>query len=413
MDRALELLTRRPAQVARLCGLTRLNDEVHGRWLRQMISGREDMTLLAHRGSFKTSCLAMSMAVTLCVRPRWNLLFLRKTDDDVLEVMRLVRTILRSDAMRYLTARLYGAPVTLRRSDQFSLTADCYAALRGAPQLVGQGVGSSLTGKHADLILTDDIVNLSDRISAPERQHTRQVYQELQNIRNPGGRIVNTGTPWHPEDAIALMPNAQRWDWRRTGLLSPEQAAALRSSMSPSLFAANYELRHMAEEGALFPEPPRFFDGDEALLGGVMHIDAAYGGGDFTAVTCGARRGDEMSLYGRLFPGHVDQAIPDLAALLDRFGCRAVLCETNGDKGYLGRELRALGFPVRMYHESAQKYIKIATHLRRWWPRIAFLRGTDPAYLLQIHDYAPDAPHDDAPDSAACLVRYLERGGVT
>lgn len=270
----------------------RLNDEVHGRWLRQMISGREDMTLLAHRGSFKTSCLAMSMAVTLCVRPRWNLLFLRKTDEDVLEVMRLVRTILRSDAMRYLTARLYGAPVTLRRSDQFSLTTDCYAALRGAPQLVGQGVGGSLTGKHADLILTDDIVNLSDRLSPSERQHTRQVYQELQNHPQPRRADRQHRHALHPEDAIALMPNVQRWDWRRTGLLSPEQAAALRSSMSPSLFAANYELRHLAEEGALFPEPPRFFDGDEALWGGVMHIDAAYGGGDFTAVTCGARRGD-------------------------------------------------------------------------------------------------------------------------
>ena len=59
---ALELLLTRPAQVARLCGLDRLTDELHGRWMQEMLTGREDMTLLAHRGSYKTTCLAFAMA---------------------------------------------------------------------------------------------------------------------------------------------------------------------------------------------------------------------------------------------------------------------------------------------------------------------------------------------------------------
>ena len=82
------LLMEKPAKAARLCGLTRLTDTLHGRWIREMVFGQGDMTLLAHRGSYKTTCLSFAMAVMLVVYPRKNLLFLRKTDSDVLEVLR-------------------------------------------------------------------------------------------------------------------------------------------------------------------------------------------------------------------------------------------------------------------------------------------------------------------------------------
>jgi len=51
---------------------------------------------------------------------------------------------------------------------------------------------------------------------------------------------------------------------------------------------------------------------------------------------------------------------------------------------------------------------KISTYLRKWWPNIIFLRGTDPDYINQIMDYTEQAEHDDAPDSAACCCRYWD-----
>ena len=97
------LLIEKPAEAARLCGLTRLTDTLHGRWIREMVFGQGDMTLLAHRGSYKTTCLSFAMAVMLVVYPRKNLLFLRKTDSDVLEVLRQVKLLLARDAMQELT----------------------------------------------------------------------------------------------------------------------------------------------------------------------------------------------------------------------------------------------------------------------------------------------------------------------
>lgn len=409
MDRdALALLVQRPAQVARWCGSKLLTDELHGEWMRQMIAGRDDMTLLAHRGSYKTTCLAAAMAISMCVYPMRNMLFMRKTDGDVIEIIRQVKLLLQSDAMRYLTGKLWGEPVNILRADQFSITTDCYAACRGAAQLLGQGTRGSLTGKHADIIITDDIVNLQDRISPQEREHTRAIYQELQNIRIPGGRIINTGTPWHPQDAIALMPRVQRFDCYRTGLLTPDKLDELRRSMSPTLFAANYELKHIADDNALFAQPPAFFDDPLLLRDGVAHIDAAYGGSDFTALTCARRDGETIYLYGRLFKGHVDTAMEEILSLCDGLLCAPIWCETNGDKGYLARELRRLGGQVRTYQERQNKHLKISTHLRKWWPRVQLLRATDPAYIDQILSYTDASAHDDAPDSAACICRILD-----
>ena len=406
---ALELLLRRPAQVGRWCGFDRLTDELHGRWLRQMITGEGDMTLLAHRGSFKTTCLSVAIAVLLCTQRSSNLIFLRKTDSDVTEVIRQVSAILSGEAMQHLTAAVWGEPVRVLRGTASELQTSLYASPRGAVQLLGQGIGGSMTGKHADIIFTDDIVNLTDRLSLPERLHTRSIYQELQNIRNPGGRIINTGTPWHPDDAISLMPSPQRFDCYTTGLLSSDQLDRLRSSMEPSLFAANYELRHIASADALFTTPPVFTDDASLLRDGFAHVDASYGGEDYTALTCACRHGDTIVLYGRLWHAHVDTVLAEIDAICTRFMAAPLWCEVNGDKGYLARELKTRGLLVRTYSETMAKAVKISAFLRKWWPHLIFLRQTDPAYIRQILDYTPQARHDDAPDSAASLLRVMDR----
>lgn len=374
-----------------------------------MIRGDGDVTLLAHRGSYKTTCLTLAIASLLCMEREKNILFLRKTDRDVDEVLRQVKALLLSEPFQQWSSERNGAPIRVLRCTREELQTDLYDSPRGAVQLLGRGLGSSLTGKHADFIFTDDIVNLDDRLSAAERLRTRLLYQELQNIRNPGGRIINTGTPWHPEDAISLMPNIRRYDCYTTGLLSSEQLDKLRASMEPSLFAANYELRHIASEDALFRTPPVFTEDPLMLRDGIAHIDAAYGGGDYTALTCGARRGNTVYLYGRLWHRHIDDVLGDIESDCLRLMAAPVYCEVNGDRGYVARELRNRGLPVRTYSENAAKAVKISTFLRKWWPDIVFLRDTDPAYIRQILGYTAEAEHDDAPDSAACLLRILDR----
>lgn len=336
----LDLLWNEPYKIGHWVGFKDLTG-LHNTWLRSFLYSHEDQTLLAHRGSYKTTDLSLFLALHAIERPNENVMFFRKTDDDVTEVITQTRK-------------------------------------------------------------------------------TRIQYMELQNIRNRGGRFINTGTPWHKEDAISLMPNVKRYDCYSTGLITRDKLEELRQSMSDSLFAANYELRHIADKDAMFKEP-EFTKDVEKIYGGIVHIDAAYDGADGTAFTIIRKTKDGFIGFGKRWDRHVDDCLNEISVYHKRFRAGTIYCEDNADKGYLRKEIAGMGIPVSGYHEQMNKFVKISTYLRKNWKKIKWLEETDPEYINEILDYSEFAEHDDSPDSAASIFRKLEtraaynnglRGGV-
>lgn len=419
----LDYITKYPADIGHVVGFKDFTD-LHNVWLKKMIVPKEDFTIQAHRGSYKTTCLSEAIALRMILYPHENIIFMRKTSNDVVEVIKQVSKILHSDCFEYLFHRIYGRNMGFVGESNTSITINNYDTTRGAAQLLGIGTVGSITGKHSDCVITDDIINLQDRISTAERNRIKGIYQELQNIRNRGGVIINTGTPWHPDDAFSLMPNIVKYDCYSTGLISESALDKLRKSMSPSLFAANYELKHIASENALFDTQPNYISdelaknilrrseaiADDLLCDGIAHIDAAYGGTDGTAFTCGKRRGDKIYLYGKIWQKHFDRCIDEAIEYARRFRCAPFLCE-DADKGFVQRELKARNIAARTYHEKDNKFVKISTYLRKWWQDIVWHKDTDKEYIAQIMDYTENAEHDDAPDSAACVARYFDKHG--
>lgn len=169
----------------------------------------------------------------------------------------------------------------------------------------------------------------------------------------------------------------------------------------------------VAAEGSFFTEPPEMTDNVRILRDGRAHVDAAYGGADFTALTIAKRVGDTIYVYGRLWQQHVDTVMDVIVTECKTKMAAPLYLETNADKGFLGRELRARGMSVHMYTENLNKFMKITTVLRKWWPNIVMVKGTDPAYIAQIMDFTEEAAHDDAPDSLACLVRVLDKNTIS
>ena len=385
---------------------------LHGEWIREMVWGTEDYTLQAHRGSYKSSCLAVAIALLLIILPTRNIIFLRKTDSDVSEMLGMVSKILNSRVMMNIVKIVYHQDLKVEGESMNHLSTNLWTSPMGAPQLLGLGIRASITGKHSWYVITDDICNKDDRESRAERERTKRQYDELQNIRNKGGRIINLGTPWHKEDVFSKMPNIHRYDCYQTGLISKEQLETLRQSMAPSLFAANYELKHIASTEVIFETAPRFTEDPDMLRDGVAHVDAAYGGSDYTAFTCGRRdwQNDVLYLYGKIWHKPVDKVIDPIIEESKRLKCWPIRCEDNGDKGFLKKEFFRRGAYAACYTEHRNKFMKICTYLKRWWPKIVFLEGTDPEYIDQILDYTEHAEHDDAPDSAACVCRILSHG---
>lgn len=400
---AVDFLAREPYKYGRLIGFENLS-ELHNEWIVEMLRGKDDITIQAHRGSYKTTCASIALALTIILLPNKRTMFMRKTDGDTREVMKQVQKILLDPHTQYFVQTIYGINLKMQTQSVAEISTNLTTDIKGTAQLVGIGIGGSITGKHFDRIFTDDIVNVSDRVSKAERERTKIVYQELQNVRNKGGRIVNTGTPWHKEDCFSIMPAPRKYDCYTTGLLSKEELDGLRQSMLPSLFAANYELKHIPSEDVIFTTPNTGAD-PSLVEQGICHIDAAYYGEDFTAFTIVNRIDGKYYVYGRIWRRHVDDVSDEIIRLRKAFNGGKIYCEDNGDKGYLAKALRNKGELVGTYHESMNKYLKITTYLKDQWTNVVFVKGTDEAYINQICDYNENAEHDDAPDSLASLMR--------
>jgi hypothetical protein len=400
---AVSFLLRSPYKLGHLVGFNKLRP-IHNAWIIDMVKGKKDKTLQAHRGSYKTTCVSVALSLIIVLLPNVKTLFMRKTDNDIKEVVAQVKKILESPQMRHFVKCIYGVDLKLTTCTANEITTNLCQDIRGTAQLVGMGMGGSLTGKHFDRIFTDDIVNVQDRFSKAERDRTKLIYQELRNIINRGGRIYNTGTPWHKEDAFTLMPNPEKWDCYSTGLIEEKELAEIKGNMTASLFSANYELRHVAAEDVIFTDPRT--GGDPAMVEqGESHIDAAYGGEDYTAFTVCRKVKDTYYIYGRLWKKHVDDVESEIIALHRSFNAGRIHCEDNGDKGYLAKDLRQKDMRVRKYHEDMNKYLKITSYLKAEWKNVVFVQGTDEEYINQICDFNENAEHDDAPDSCASMIR--------
>lgn len=407
-EEAYYLLFDAPVLVGQAYGFDKLT-EIHNDWIVDMVMGEDDGTLQGHRGSFKTTCLSVALAVLMVGMPWLKILFMRKTDDDVKEIVAQTKKILLSGTMQEISRAIYGVPVALTKDSSNELSTNlCGDDPRGTSQLVAMGLGASITGKHFDRIFTDDIVNVLDRTSRAERERTKTAYDELQNIKNRGGRIFNTGTPWHKDDCFSKMPAAKKYDCYSTGLMSDEDIEYLKEHMLRSLFCANYELKHIADEDVIFTEPQTGADPSLAEQGN-CHIDASYGGADASVFTICNKKDGKYYVYGRLWHKHIDDCEDEIISLRKAFNAGRISCEDNGDKGYLAKSLRQKGERTHLYHENMNKYLKITSYLKAEWRNVIFVEGTDEEYIQQIVDYNENAEHDDAPDSLSCMVRELWR----
>ena len=162
-EAAVQFLSRKPYKLGHMLGFDRLTP-LHNSWILDMVNATSDKTLQAHRGSYKTTCVSIALCVIMILHPDRRVLFMRKTDTDVKEIIAQVKKILESPQVRYIAECIWGVRLTLIKASSVELSTSLMGDIKGAAQLTGRGIGGSITGKHYDLIFTDDIVNVEDTL---------------------------------------------------------------------------------------------------------------------------------------------------------------------------------------------------------------------------------------------------------
>ena len=404
----LDQLIEEPYIYANLLGFD-LITPFHNEWISKLAWRDEDYTLQAHRDSYKTTCLIVAVTMVMLLRPADTILLLRKESGSTIEFVRAVKRCLTNPVTQEMAKFIYGEEVAFLKETQTELHTNIFKN-DGAKesQLVADGVRSfAITGKHFTRIYTDDIITLKDRISNAERIQTDNIYQELQNIRTKGGCILNTGTPWHKQDTFRLMPKPEVYTIYDTGLFDEAGILKKKQSMTASLFSANYELKHVADEDCLFPNPK--YD-KYPYVDGIAHLDASYGGDDTTALTIMCKKDGKLYGFGKIWTSHVQNHYNEIVSYLQKYKAGTLFMERNADKGFVAKEMAPMYPSISTYSEHLNKHIKISTYLKSAWNDIYWTPETDPNYIEQIVDYQENQGHDDAPDSAACTVQRLEKG---
>jgi hypothetical protein len=276
------------------------------------------------------------------------------------------------------------------------------------------GLDGGITGLHFDKIICDDVITLRDRISRAERERTAEMVREIAtNIIEPGKGSAWIGTPWHREDAWKVIKSfcpIAKYPLSQYNFIGEEEAQRKRLTTTPFLFMANYELQINTDESALFSDPIYSSGWDYSRSGALAHVDSAYDGDHYCALTIAAplRTVENETFYqaiGFTYPGNVTSWIDEIVRICRKYHAGTIYNETNADKGFVADKISDKGLRVKTYAEKQNKHMKISTHLFDAWRFIEWDPDTDGEYMNQVLDYREGSAPDDAPDSAASLFR--------
>jgi len=381
---------------------------LHSEWIKDCFFNPEDNCIQAHRGSYKTT----SVIIVGCIWWLWfnfedRVAIIRKDFTASAEVLSVIGKILESNKAKTLFRMIYGFDYYLTVNKNNTITWSLKKVSTPQGSISCYSMGEDMTGTHFDRILIDDFVTIRDRVSKTARESTKLFIQEIRaNIIDPGKPIIFSGTPWHPLDAWSILPSPKKYDIYNSKIarFTKQYVEYLKSITSHSLFAANYELRHIASEDQTFKEP--VYCKWDIGVQPVGHIDAKYSGSHTGAFTMMAKRPDgKVQAVGFLFTEHIMDKYKDLVESWSKYRCGTVHLESNADKGYAARDLENLGMLTRTYAEKENKHVKILQNLKVNWSNIEWDENTDPEYISQILDYAEGLEPDDAADSAASCIR--------
>lgn len=415
----LRALARWPHLIGHLVGKTKLT-KLHSKWLRELWFPDEHTAIQAHRGAYKTTiCTEIGIIYNWLFHPDDRVALIRETWSVANDSLKTIAAYMRTELIQELFRALHDEYPVASTDKDGRLVYTFKGTITKEGSLDAYGVDTVPTGSHYDVILVDDAISIKDRFSRAKRDRTRENLQEIMtNILDPGKHIRVVGTPWHKDDAWKILPKPKKYTCYDTNILTADEIEEKRKGTTKAMFAANYELVHVSGEDMLFVDPE--IEPWKKSRGKVVaHLDAAYGGEDTTALTIGQM--DEeggVQLYGKVFTGAAEKCIPEIKRILRRFECRNLIMEDNGDKGFLAKIMREYDadhdnprdrrvLRTSTYHETQNKHIKIAAYLGHHWDVVRWHPDTDEDYLSQICDYAEGSEPDDAPDSAASLLRQV------
>ena len=413
-DDFLQIIADEPHKLGWFIGRDKLID-VHSEWIKYSWDSNKPRALQAFRGSYKSTAILVVGAIRwMLFHPDDRIGIFRKNAYAARDVTSTIAAAMVLPEIRELFRYAHGSPPKIVKQRDGRYQWNFKKTLTPEGNLTPKGIDGSITGDHFDKVIVDDIITIKDRISRAERERTKEIVHEIAaNIIDPGQGSTWIGTPWHHEDAweeINEFCDIAKYPLSKYNFIGEGEEERRKKLTTPFLYAINNELEIGKDESLLFSEPTYSDGWDFSIRDAVALLDTAYDGDHFNALTIMTPlRGYGIETFyqavGFTYAGHVKDWYRNIKALCEKYRVKYLYIETNADKGMSARDLTTMGLHTKSYSERQNKHLKISTNLYKFWDYILWAPESDDQYMIQITDYKEGSAPDDAPDSAASLIR--------
>ena len=339
--------------------------------------------------------------------------------------------------------------------DEVSISADSKAAGRWETNKGGEyfaaGVGSSITGRGADLLIIDDPHSEQDALSETAFDSAYEWYTSGPRQRlQPGGAIVIVMTRWSVKDltgrlieAQAKEPKADQWELIEFPAILPsnkpiwpeywdiDSLTATKASLTEQKWQAQWQQNPTAEEGSILKrEWWQVWDEEEVpdLIHVIQSYDTAFSKketADYSAITTWGIFTPHESMADAIIlidavKGKYD--FPELKMVaLDQYKYwqpETVIIEAKASGQSLLQEFRRMGIPVMDFtpgrgndkHARVNACAPIFESQQVWYPR-------DEHFAQEVIEECaafPHGEHDDYVDSTTqAMLRYRQGSFIT
>lgn len=252
---------------------SRFDPKWHG-WLSKRLSQNKDSMILVPRGHMKSTFLKFKVVQMVLQNPMIRIGLFSRTAGLVEEQLSDIKRLFATPLLRRYFPDLIPDPVdnfkNWDRSTMNQLTVRRKSEWGRIPQeeqIEAWGMGATITGRHYDVLVLDDIIN-EQSISTPEQmQKVRDYYSYLQAIKEPDGFELIVGTRYHYSDIYGVIIKEgwfKRRVWTRKAIengspiykyFTLEMLERIRKRVGPYVWACQYENNPVPRELQIFPPP--------------------------------------------------------------------------------------------------------------------------------------------------------------
>lgn len=255
---------------------SRLDPKFH-RWLSSKLSDEEDTLLLVPRDHMKSTWMKVRVVQLILQRPNIRIGLFSRTAKLAEDQLQDIKNHLRLPLLRRLFPDIIPEPGKYDRNWQKSNASEltlcrdrAWERIPQENQVEAWGAGATITGRHYDVIILDDILNELSCSTLEQIRKTIDWYAYVQSIKEPTGLEYIVGTRYHFSDPYGKIIK-EKWFGSRTyvrgaiedgrpnySFFTMDILTKLKTRMGRYKFSCQYINDPLPEEDKIFPAPQPF-----------------------------------------------------------------------------------------------------------------------------------------------------------